>query len=193
LKRHFFKIAKDFFNVSYSIITPPRFLATPRGRMTRRSLVGYISGMSAFFITLFERQGGWRQLPVVERSGEAWHGLALSVPAPPGSNLVGALDVEETDDEITVSLDYGHIHMLWPLRSHDDDGNFWRDPFAMIDAILKEEIVSVSGWIGGQLRVGSLREVVNIDKPLLVPKLQHRRVRSWRGTWDRDEILPEGN
>jgi hypothetical protein len=63
----------------------------------------------------------------------------------------------------------------------------------MIDAILEEEIVSVSGWIGDLLRVGSLREVANIEKPLLVRRLQHRRVRSWRGTWDRDEILPEDN
>jgi hypothetical protein len=82
--------------------------------MARRSLIGYISGMSAFFNTLFDRQGGWRQLSVVERSGEGWHGRELSVPAPPGSNLVAPLVVDETDDEITVSLDYSHIHMQWP-------------------------------------------------------------------------------
>jgi hypothetical protein len=61
----------------------------------------------------------------------------------------------------------------------------------MIDAILGERIASVSGWIDGRLRVGSLREIADVEKPLLVPNLHRRRVRSWKGMWNRDEVLSD--
>jgi hypothetical protein len=49
---------------------------------------------------------------LVERSGEGWRGRALSVPAPTGSDLAGALDIEVVADEITITLDYSHIHQV---------------------------------------------------------------------------------
>jgi len=68
--------------------------------------------MTPFFSKLFARQEIWQSLVLVERSGEGWRGRALSVPAPTGSDLAGALDIEVVADEITITLDYSHIHQV---------------------------------------------------------------------------------
>jgi hypothetical protein len=143
--------------------------------------------MSRFLDTLLERYEAWRELPLVERVGSGWRGTALIVPPPPEADLSGGLDIEEVGDEITVSVDYSHVHMDWPpLPSRA--GDLWGDPITVIDAIVSEKVLAASGWIDGKLRVGSLREIGgNLD--LIVPNLQRLRVRSWRGTFDRDEVL----
>ena len=116
--------------------------------------------------------------------------MALIVPPPPDSDLAEGLDIEEVDGEITISLDHSHIHLNWPLASADKEGDVWADPIAMVDAILSEKVLALSGWTDGKLRVGSLREVGG-DLNLIASKLQRLRIRSWRGTFDRDEVLVE--
>jgi hypothetical protein len=147
-------------------------------------------GMSPFFEALLTRHEAWPRLPLVEREGRGWQGTALIVPPLPESDLVGGLDIEEVGAEITISLDHSHIHMGWPLSSMDQAGDVWADPIAMIDAILCERVLSASGWIDGKLRVGSLHKVGE-PLDLMVPKLQRLRIRSWRGTFDRDDVLRE--
>jgi hypothetical protein len=58
----------------------------------------------------------------------------------------------------------------------------------MIDAILTEKVVASSGWIDGKVRIGSIHETEQ-SLNLLLSKLQHIRVRSWLGRFDRDEQL----
>ena len=77
---------------------------------------------------LLGRNDAWKHLPLAVRVGEGWRGTALSVPPPPGSDLAGPLDTEETDREITISLDYSHIHMTWPPNAASKEGNPWADP-----------------------------------------------------------------
>lgn len=111
----------------------------------------------------------------------------MTVPPPPEADLLDGLDIEDVDDEITISLDHSHIHMNWPPPL-GRAGDLWADPLALIDAILTEKVLSASGWIDGKVRVGALREVAG-PLDLIVPKLQRLRIRSWRGTFDRDEEL----
>ena len=144
--------------------------------------------MSAFFDRLLDQHDSWRHLPIVDRAGDGWRGVALAVPPPPGSDLAGPLDIEEVGAEVTITFDYSHIHMNWPPNTGDAVGNIWIDPTAMIDAILSERVLSFSGWIDDRLRVGSLQEVATPWR-LLVPNLQKLRVRSWMSTFDRDEAL----
>lgn len=144
--------------------------------------------ISAFFDKLLDQHESWRHLPVADRTGDGWRGVALTVPPPLKSDLAGPLDIENVGAEVTITLDYSHIHMSWPPSTCDTAGNVWADAMATIDAILSEKVVSLSGWIDDRLRVGSLQKA---ERPvgLLVPNLQRLRVRSWMGTFDRDELL----
>lgn len=120
--------------------------------------------------------------------GEGWHGFAISVPPPLGSDLARPLHIAEVGDEVTISLDFSHIHMGWPIVAGAEIGYLWSDPLTMVEAILDERVVSTSGWIDDRLRVGSLHEA---DRPLnfYVPNLQRIRVRSWNGSLDRDHEI----
>lgn len=143
--------------------------------------------MTEFFDLLLERHPGWKELPLVPHSGDGWHGLAIQVPPPEQADLARPLLIEEVGDEITIDLDHAHVHLPWPPEPWRED-----DPLTFIEAILIEEIVSVSGWINGQLRVGSLRRLKDARSPLIVPGLQKIRIRSWKGSHDSDEV-PESS
>jgi len=145
--------------------------------------------MSRFIKELSERYEVCRDLPILRREGLDWSGSAICVPSLPGADLVGdGLDIEEVGEEITICLDYSHIHMTWPPLPNNVQEEVWRDPFVMVDAILKERVVATSGWIDGVLRIGTLHEANEIPD-LILPKLHQVRTRSWRGTYDRDELL----
>jgi hypothetical protein len=144
--------------------------------------------LGPFLTELLNRHPDWRLLPIVERSGPGWNGHALIVPPPDGSDLSGSLDIEEVADEITISFDHSHVHMTWPTGSTTAAGTMPSDSMAMIDAILTEKVVASSGWIDGRVRIGSIHETEQ-SLNLLLSKLQHIRVRSWLGQFDRDEQL----
>ncbi len=142
-----------------------------------------------FIESLLAHRPEWRVVPIVAVGAEGWHGRAMTIEAPAGSDLLRSLEIEEVADEITIRLDCCHLHMDWPPgRGNDAALPPWSDPLAMVDAILAEEIVASSGWIDGILRVGSLHEAGR-RPDLMVPNLHHIRVRSWRGTHDLDERL----
>ena len=144
--------------------------------------------MGPFLCKLLDKHESWRHLPAIDRTGDGWRGAVLAVPPPPGSDSAGPLDIEEIGGEITISLDYSHIHMPWPPCTADAIGNAWTDAMAMIDEILGERVLSLSGWIDDRLRAGSLQDP-EVPIGLLVPNLQRLRVRSWMSTFDRDEVL----
>ena len=110
------------------------------------------------------------------------------MPAPFGSDLYGDLIIEEDEGEVTVNLDYSHIHLYWPFQLGDADDPIWRDPLALIDAVLAEKVVASSGWTNGQFRVGSLHDVARTPS-LFVRNLEHIRVRSWLGTYNQERFL----
>jgi hypothetical protein len=148
--------------------------------------------LKLFFEALLEQHESWQHRPIVERAGDGWRGLALTVPPPPEADLVCPLDIELVSNEVTISFDCSHIHMQWPPERVDAAGDIWFDALAMIDAILGERVLSSSGWIDGKQRVGSLHQIGEPAR-LLVRNLQHLRVRSWKGTFNRDERLPKSD
>lgn len=137
---------------------------------------------TSFLSAVLDRYPDWRQWPIVERSGSGWASRALIVDVPSASDIEGEFDLDEVADEITISFDYGHIHLLWPPKRV---GEIWSDALALVDAILTEKVVASSGWIDGQLRVASLHEA-NREPKLLVRNLELIRTRSWRGTFNHD-------
>jgi hypothetical protein len=121
-------------------------------------------------------------LSIMDRTGEGWSGVAVTLPPQPGSDVFLGLDIEHVGNEITISFDHCHLHLDWPPQSGGPNA------LTVIADILSEKLAATSGWIGGCVRVGSLK-VVDHQPELLVPGLQHLRVRSWRGTFNRDEQL----
>jgi len=144
--------------------------------------------LGPFLTELLNHHRDWLRLPIVDRSGPGWQGHALVVPPPDGSDLSGGLDIEEVGNEVTISFDHSHIHMTWPPVSKAETETMPSDPMMMIDAILTERVVASSGWIDGEVRIGSIHERER-SLSLLLSKLQHIRVRSWLGQFDRDERL----
>ncbi len=141
-----------------------------------------------FFEELLRRQPGWRELPIVDRVGSGWRSRALTVPPPSSSDLTSPLDIEVVGEEVTISLDHIHIHMPWPPGTPGPAGAIWVDPLAMVEAIVNEKVLAVSGWIEGRVRIGSL-QAVGDEKPPPMSNLKRQRWRSWKGTFDRDEVL----
>lgn len=142
-----------------------------------------------FFDALLGRHPEWRDIPLCPAHSNPQSGVILIVPAPPRFDLACGLRIEDDEGEITIGLDHGHTHLSWPPYFENALSNpIWGDPLAFTDAVLTEEVVASSGWIDGQLRVGSLHEATEVPD-LLVPKLQHLRVRSWLGTFNRDQSL----
>lgn len=140
----------------------------------------------SFLTALLAKYPDWQAYPVVETVGDGWHGAELAIEPPVGSDLYVGLEIEEVAGEITISYDHSHIHMSWPPVPRADVDPMWWDAMAFVSAVLQEKIIAASGWIESKLRAGGLQEAV---KPvnLLVPGLDHIRIRSWQGTFDRDE------
>jgi hypothetical protein len=128
----------------------------------------------------------WEKFPLVERIGDGWQGIALTIEPPEGSDIDFGLDIEEVGNEVTISFDYAHLHMQWPPVYQEAVDPIWWDAQMLIAAILADRIVASSGWIDGELRAGSLHPS-EAPVELLVPALEHIRVRSWEGTFSRDE------
>ncbi|MGI4942870.1 MAG: hypothetical protein ACRYHQ_20290 [Janthinobacterium lividum] len=59
----------------------------------------------------------------------------------------------------------------------------------MVDAILDERVLATSGWNGDQLRIGSFQEAEAGTGPRPISNLQRQCWSSWKGTFDRDEVL----
>ncbi len=141
-----------------------------------------------FLEELLRRRPEWSELSIVDQVEHPWPARTLVIPSPPGSDLAHPLDIEEAVGEITISLDHCHIHMPWPPGTPGPAGPVWVDPLAMVEAILDEKVLATSGWIDGRVCIGSLQAVED-GQPLSMSNLQRQRWRSWKGTFDRDEVL----
>jgi hypothetical protein len=120
--------------------------------------------------------------------------LKVEVPSPAGSSLRGPLYVD-TDDEITIALDYWHSHFDWP-SNHPD--RLKDDALQVIEALLVERVAVVSHWAGDEWAGSALAEVgpdleSEVKRPgwpgaskTVARQITRVRVRSWRGTLDRD-------
>lgn len=128
----------------------------------------------------------------MERAGEGWRTASLVLPQAAGSSRDAGLEAEDNGDEVTILSDHSHIHMTWPPFVNQEVEAVWLDPMAMISAIVAEEMVAVSGWTDGMLKVATLAEAGRVSGPLKVPRLQCIRVRSWLGTFDQDEDVQPG-
>lgn len=141
-----------------------------------------------FFDALLTQHPQWCHISLCPAQSDPRSGVMLIVPAPSGSDLSGGLVIEDDGGEITIGLDYSHIHLAWPPYPQNALDPIWCDPLAFVDAVLVESVVASSGWIDGELSVGSLHHATNVPD-LIMHNVQYLRVRSWLGTRNREQFL----
>ena len=126
--------------------------------------------------------------PVTIVTGDGWSGHMITVPPPPGADLAHGLWIKTFDDVVMVGLDHAHFHTRWPPEMRDVAPP-WLDATMIVDSILTEQVMAVSGWIGDELRCDTFC-FSGWEFELTTPNLNRVRYRSWLGTFDRDEALP---
>ncbi len=106
--------------------------------------------------------------------------LLVSVEAPRGN--AHALTIETDAYEVTLSFDYFHVHLDWPCEPPDE-------LMMLVADILGERVAVIAHGDDGRHFGGATLIPADTVMPQ-VPRLQGSpyrvRVRSWRGTLDRD-------
>lgn len=113
--------------------------------------------------------------------------LIVTMTPPESSQVEHPLVIDTDNDEVTVGFDFYHWHFEWP--SQDEE---YGNPLRFIDDILHERIVIISFWsevkwvLSTTLDVSKdIGELSNIPEAVTLAK-----VRSWNGTYSRNEALP---
>jgi hypothetical protein len=110
------------------------------------------------------------------------HFLAVTVTAPGAPDRVLPLLIETDAYDVTVSFDQFHAHCPWPAQEPDD-------PLTLIAELLREDFAVIShatddGPFGGGTPMP--RDAVPPRRPRQPDRHLRARIRSWKGTLDRD-------
>lgn len=110
--------------------------------------------------------------------------LVVTVPAPPEADTHLPLRISTWDEEVTVDFDYYHAHFdRW--KAEDDDGTHSAAQL-YVNAILSESILVASWWKGDAWVLSAQIEEGSPVAPFADVKFSKVRVRSWKGTHNKD-------
>ncbi len=131
--------------------------------------------------SLFSVHPEWRKFARQQRddrSGTVF--LVVEVPPPAGADGDLPLSIFTDNEEVTVVFDCFHTHYGWPDASFED-------PLVLVHQILNEEISVASVWTGDEWRGSELIQPGALPEPEeWSPPITRVRVRSWKGTDNRD-------
>jgi hypothetical protein len=136
--------------------------------------------LDEFARMLFAAYPDWRGYAQV-REGDSDPYLWVEVPPPFEADLNGPLWISAQGGEITLGIDYSHVHFGWPPDVYDDALEHVRD-------LIDERLVTYGQFIGEWLQCAGAEkseDAIRVTN-LQVSKL---RVRSWRGTHNRDQTF----
>ena len=136
---------------------------------------------------LFKRFPDWRQYACVEKNEKEEGGiLYVEIPAPPLSNLNRPLYILTANEEVVVGFDSDHNHFEDLIESGGSDSSI-REVLDFIVDILEERLVAVSWWAGSSLRGATMIPSGSKPEPSEhIHSFDRVRIRSWKGTYDRD-------
>jgi len=137
---------------------------------------------------LFERFPEWRQYARVDKNENRDEGgvLYVEIPVLPDSNLNRPLYILTANEEVVVGFDSDHNHFEDFGESGNNDSAI-QEVLDFIVDILEERVVAVSWWAGSSLRGATM--IPSSSKPTPsehIHSFDHVRIRSWKGTYDRD-------
>jgi hypothetical protein len=130
---------------------------------------------------LFAAYPDWRAHAKLEEDDDGKSHLWVEVAPLAEADLNGPLWITTDGGEVTVGIDYSHAHFDWPPDEYSD-------ALEHIDDLLNERLVTYGKFKGEWLQSGGVQ---SHEEPLRVPDLEvsKLRVRSWRGTHNRDQLF----
>ena len=138
-----------------------------------------------FADALFREFPDWRPLARVERLESGADFLVVEVPPPSTAAVDSPLVVTTQGEEVSVFFDHWHTHFGWPTEMPVP--NLFEDPIIFLRELVTERIV-IAVWHNGQEWRGSSAHPVDdlVSKPDEFKPVSEVRIRSWRGTFNRD-------
>ena len=140
---------------------------------------------------LFAAFPEWRALARRERAEDGSSYIFIHVLPPPAAKVHDGLLIHASDDEIAVSFDFYHAHFY----ALTDDGEHFGTLAAIefIKQILSERVAVVSWWLDDAWRGSAQLQAATSPEPpwwLDAGSFNRIRVRSWRGSFNANLILP---
>jgi len=135
---------------------------------------------------LFAAHPEWRELASVDTAESVDEGsLLVKVSPSTPRDIKWPLQISTDGDEITVGFDIYHAH--FNRHADEDEAEAFAEALAFIADLLYERVAVISWWDGDEWR-GSATFVPGTDAgtPSWASNAKTARVRSWKGTYDRD-------
>ena len=139
-----------------------------------------------FADVLFTAYPEWREFASVDTAEDVDEGtLVVQVSPPRPRDIQWPLHISTDGEEITVGFDSYHRH--FNRYGEDDEAEGYAEALAFIADLLAERVAVISWWNGDEWR-GSSTFVPGADvvTPPWAIKAKTVRVRSWKGTYDKD-------
>ena len=139
-----------------------------------------------FADVLFAAHPEWREFVSVDTTEGVGEGALLVEisPAQP-RDIKGPLYISTDDAEITVGFDIYHSHFNG--YADDDEAEAFAAALAFIADIVAERIAVISWWDGDEWRgSSSIIKGEAAGTPSWARNAKTARIRSWRGTYDKD-------
>ena len=137
-----------------------------------------------FAAALFAAHPDWRTLARTEVAADESRYLVVEVPAPSGTDLAQALWIHTDAEEVTIGLDHHHAHFEWPPRTG-------RSPLSFIDDLIAERWMITTGLRDDGWVCWSSSGPAKEDIETLGQIATRIRVRSWKGSLDRDVLVAD--
>jgi hypothetical protein len=145
-----------------------------------------------FAAVLFAAHPEWREFASVDtiEGGDEGALLIEVSPAHP-RDIKGPLYVSTDGEEITVGFDIHHTH--FDRFANDEEAEAFSEALAFIADLLAECVAVISWWDGDVCRGStSFATGTEAGTPSLPRNAKTARIRSWRGTYDRDIAADRG-
>jgi hypothetical protein len=132
---------------------------------------------------LFEEHPEWAPSARLEVDDDGDQYLVVEVTPPVEANVDHPLLITTNDEEVTIGLDYYHCH----FSDFTGSGDPALDGLAFLRAVVSDDVAVVSWW-NGETWVGSslLKRDNELNPMPHNPPFDCVRIRSWRGTRNRD-------
>jgi hypothetical protein len=139
-----------------------------------------------FAAVLFAAHPEWRELASVDTAEGVDEGsLVVEVAPPTPRDIKGPLHVSTDGEEITVGFDIYHSH--FNRYADVEEAVAFAEALAFIADLLAERVAVISWWDGDEWRgSSSIATGTDAGTPSWASNAKTARIRSWRGTYDRD-------
>jgi hypothetical protein len=139
-----------------------------------------------FAAVLFAAHPEWREFASVDTTEGADEGsLVVKVSPPQPRDIKWPLQISTDIEQIIVGFDLYHSH--FNRYAGDEEAEAFAKALAFVADLLAERVAIISYWDGDKCRCSStITTSTDVTMPSWARNAKTARIRSWRGTYDRD-------